>query len=316
MKLIKYFSIVLFIAAIASCNIDDENLFAPVVDIKLPPFKSRLVVFANLQAGDDSLVAHITRSRSALDTTNFGKNVYDTIRFPNGGFRVDFIGYIDNDTLRSAKVELFRNEALWGTFQVNRFGKYILRKKLPNDGATYRIRAELAGYDVVEATQKMPTAAKLDSVRYVYQGAIVQDGLDTRKSNAFTYFFTDPVETGNYYYVKAAQIDTFSKQRLYFYPESLDKLAQSGFLGDKSFNGKAYAWRNYNGFPLITSKVYTVEYTLSTTTVDLLQFIRSKELSEDAKYNPFAEPVILYSNIKNGYGIFSLSTSSTWIKKY
>jgi hypothetical protein len=314
MKFIKYFSIVLGFLSIAACG-DPENFFTPVVDVDLPPHKSKLVVFANFDAGSDSLVLHLTRSRSALDTVSRLLIIDDTVRLPSGGFYVNRT-YVEGDTFRNAKIEMFRNEVLWGTFKPNKYGKYILRQKLPNDAATYRLRVEVAGYDAVEATQKMPTAAKLDSVRYTFQGAVVQDGPDTRKSNEFTYFFTDPIETGNHYYVQAAYIDTFFKQRSRFYPESLDKLSQSGFLSDKSFNNKAYSWRNYSDYSIFPTKGSIAEYTLLTTTSDLLQFIRSKELNDNARDNPFAEPVILYSNFKNGYGIFTLSSPSIWIKKY
>jgi Domain of unknown function (DUF4249) len=320
MKLIKYFSILFSVLFIASCSGDPEDFFSPVVDIELPPHKSKLVVFANFDADSDSLVVHLTRSRSALDTASARTTIFDTTRFPNGGFFVNQY-QVDYTVLKNAKVELFRNEVLWGTFQIDKIGKYTLKKKLPNDGANYRLRAEVAGYDVVEATQKMPASGVLDSVRFVKDAVIVQDpfGNGTYKEDEFTYFIKDPIETGNYYRVERPRFydrvtNTNSPSTLYI--ESSDKLSQSEFLSDKSFNGKTYNWRhqgkNYNAL----QRGSRMEYTLLTTTSELLQFVRSKELNENARDNPFAEPVILYSNIKNGYGIFSLTTSSTWIKKY
>jgi hypothetical protein len=318
MKLIKYFSIVLGLCFISSCSGDSENFFSPIIDINLPPHKSKLVVFANFDAGSDSLVVHLSRSRSALDTTTVGQIVLDTIKFTGGTSIQQY--YVNFDTLKNAKVELFRNEVLWGTFNANKFGKYVLRQKLPNDGATYRLRAEVAGYDVVEATQKMPTAGTLDSVKYVKDGAISQDpfGGGSNKRDEFTFFIKDPIETGNYYKVEQPRFyqTPLSADSYTIYVESLDKLAQSEVLSDKSFNGKTYGWRNQG-------KIYDqfragsrIEYTILTTTADLLQFIRSKELNDNARDNPFAEPVILYSNVKNGYGIFTLAVASTWIKRF
>jgi hypothetical protein len=320
MKLIKYFSIVLGFLFIASCTGDPENFFSPIVDIKLPPHKSKLVVFANFDADTDSLVVHLTRTRSALDTTQRGitEFIYYT---GSGGKKDSFAQFTEGDTINNARVELYRNETLWGTFKANKFGKYILRQKLLNDGATYRIRAEVAGYDVVEATQKMPTPCILDSVRFVKDGALVQDpfGGGTNKEDEFTYFIKDAIETGNYFKIQPPRfynsaLNTTNPSTIYL--ESLDQLAQSEFLSDKSFNGKTYGWRNHgkNFNQLRTGS--RIEYTILTTSSDLLQFIRSKELNENAKDNPFAEPVILYSNIKNGYGIFTLTTATTWIKKY
>jgi hypothetical protein len=319
MKLIKYFSILFCLMALASCRGSLEDIFSPVVDIDLPPHTSKLVVYANLEAGSDSLVVHLTRSRSALDTVNrstFVRN--DTLGIFNGKPFIRAV-YLELDSVKNAKVELFRNDLLWGTFKDSTFGTYILRKKLPNDGANYRIRAELSGYAVVEATQKMPIAAKLDSVRFVQNGAVVQEGLYTRKSNEYTYFFNDPAEIGNYYYIQATHFDTAfrrSNGASMLFLQSLDQAAQSGFLSDKTFSGKSYLWRNYEDNVYAQSKGNRTEFTLVTATADLFQFVRSKELNENARDNPFAEPVILYTNIKNGYGIFTLTAASTWIKRF
>jgi Domain of unknown function (DUF4249) len=315
MKFIKYFSIVLGFIAIASCG-NPEDIFSPIIDVKLPPFKSKLVVTANFEANTDSLVLYLSRSRSALDTADRRVLIrVDTFGFSNGK-PILFPYYTEYDTLINAKVELFRNDVLVGAFKYSGLSTYTLRQKLVADGAIYRIRAELAGYDVVEATQRMPIPAKLDSVRFVKDGAVIQSGIDTRKSNEYSYFFTDPVDLGNFYYVQAIQYDTSFSYDLRFSPESLDKSAQSGFLSDKTFNGKPYIWRNQYEYAVEPIKGSRVEYKLLASTTDLFQFIRSKALNDTAKDNPFAEPVILYTNVKNGFGIFTLTASSIWIKKY
>ncbi len=314
MKLIKYIAFIFTLSVFAACN---ENFFTPLVDINLPPHKAKLVVFASFQAESDSLVVNLTRSRSALDTTQKTITVTDTFKNGNSTF-INSYQINVGDTLKDAKVELFRNEVLWGTFKSNKLGQYILRQKILADGATYRIRAEVGGYDVVEATQKMPAVATLDSVRYVKDGAIVQDGIDTYKSDEFTYFFKDPAEIGNYYAVQAEYFTKLTANNNYsqpIYQTSLDKLAQSGYLGDKSFNGKAYSWRNH-GRLSYTQPGDRIEYQFINTTLEAFLFIRSKELNENAKDNPFAEPTILYSNIKNGYGLFALYTVSTWVKRF
>ena len=310
MKRIQYFSFLILCLSVAACS-DPENFFNPIVDIDLPPHKSKLVLFADFQAETDSLVVHLTHTRSALDTATSRIRIYDTIRFGSNTYVNQY--YVD-DTLKNAKVELFRNDVLWGTFLANKYGRYILRKKLVNDGATYRLRAEAPSYDVVEATQKMPATATLDSVRFVKDGAIIQDGLDTYKEDEFTYFFKDPAETGNYYSVAAYFYYGNNDNEIYL--QSLDKLSQSNILSDKSFNGKAYNWRLHGKLWNTPVNGNRIEYKLSSSSSDLLQFLRSKELVDNAQGNPFAEPVILYYNIKNGYGLFALTTTTTWIKRY
>lgn len=315
MKTIQYIAFTSVLFFFMACNSD---FFTPVVDINLPPHKSKLVVFANLRAETDSLVVHLTRTRSALDTAQAYIIVNDTVKFGNGQMYVNR-NYIYGDTLKDAKVELYRNDILWGTFKANSKGQYILRKKLIADDAVYKIRAEATGYDVVEASQKMPSISKIDSVRFVKDGAIIQDFLSTYKEDEFTYFFKDPIEAGNYFAVQAEYKNSQTANNNYpqfIYLQSLDKLAQSGFLNDKSFNGKAYSWRHHGKLYDEPRKGDRIIYTLFTTNVDLFQFIRSKELNEEVRNNPFAEPTVLFSNIKNGYGVFSLSTISTWVKQF
>jgi hypothetical protein len=57
--------------------------------------------------------------------------------------------------------------------------------------------------------------------------------------------------------------------------------------------------------------LFLVEYriTVKTLTDELYQFYKSYQALENAQGNPFAEPVILYSNMSNDVGCFGLSTT-------
>jgi hypothetical protein len=41
----------------------------------------------------------------------------------------------------------------------------------------------------------------------------------------------------------------------------------------------------------------------------------SRNRFEEAQYNPLADPVILYSNVKNGIGVFGLETEQSRLIK-
>ena len=315
MKLIKYLVFSTLCMSFAACS--GEDFFTPLVDIQLPAHKSKLVVFASFTGADDSLVVHLTRSKSALDTSQTRIiTTRDSFLQPNGTYYY-YYGYLEYDTLQSAKVELYRNEQLWGTFKFRPLdGKYFLRQKLPVDGATYKLKVAVSGYETVEAIQKMPAMAALDSVRIVKQGAVVQDVFDTRRVDEITYFMQDPVETGNYYVNSAEFVDNQNRYSQYYRFTSLDPLANNDVLNDKSFNGKSYKWRLYADYLPTGQKKDKFIFSLYNTTIDAFLFQRSRDLNENAQDNPFAEPVILYSNITNGYGIFALSSVARFTKQY
>ena len=83
------------------------------------------------------------------------------------------------------------------------------------------------------------------------------------------------------------------------------------FLRDKNFNGKTkeivlfilHADLEPFLIPTTTRTVKSI-VELHSITADQYKYRKSLGAYRDAEDNPFAEPVLLYGNIKNGYGIF------------
>ncbi len=55
--------------------------------------------------------------------------------------------------------------------------------------------------------------------------------------------------------------------------------------------------------------------TLSSVSADRYLFEQSYSIYQNAQNNPFAEPVILHNNIKNGFGIFTTAAETTYTFK-
>lgn len=89
-------------------------------------------------------------------------------------------------------------------------------------------------------------------------------------------------------------------------------------FSDNLFKGKSYTVRfnmNYynEGHPPQAGE-HTIELVLLLKTVDeaRYRYLRSKEIQSNNEGNPFAEPINVYSNVVNGYGIFASYSTDTY----
>jgi hypothetical protein len=83
-------------------------------------------------------------------------------------------------------------------------------------------------------------------------------------------------------------------------------------LTDKAFNGKSYKWLLKPQFSKIQPQVGdTIEVRLFPITKDRYLYNKSLSLHNNLQDNPFAEPVLLYTNLQKGYGYFTISGSPT-----
>ena len=55
-----------------------------------------------------------------------------------------------------------------------------------------------------------------------------------------------------------------------------------------------------------------VNLVLYTGSKDLYLYETTRSLNQDAQGNPFAEPVLVHSNMEGGYGVFTLHNSTVY----
>jgi Domain of unknown function (DUF4249) len=320
------FSIKLMIATFAITFCGCESFFDSVVEIDTPAHKPVLVVAAYWEAGSDSLAVFVSKSRGSKDNSNF--NVKDQGQF--GGFNQG-----NYDTVTNAKVELFRNDQLLGEIPNFRIGYHLSKGKYRLDtvsGVRYKIRVSAPNLPTIEAEQVTQNKFNVSQTTYKKDGAIYQDpddpfGRQPEKGDEFSFEISDNTLDENYYSISNDARYSFSSGSIdwYFknpnpngstffnlYTRNIDLLMDGNFLNDKTFSGKNYRWRFFTKVPDFNGvgdpkSGDTFIYDVYSYSKDWLLFVKTYRLLRESQDNIFfSEPVILYSNIKGGYGIFSI----------
>jgi hypothetical protein len=323
MKNLRYSFAAFSLIFLASCTQTQlTNYFTPVVDIAVPDHVTKLVAQAEWTVGSDSLAVMISKSRGALDTT-----------FYNNPGRFDTVGNV--------KVELLKEGKLVATLPYFQDGFHYLRgvhKLDTTAGLAYTLRISSPNYPTVETTQITPQKAKIRSIQFNKDGATRSDPLDifngkprNKLVDEYIIEFDDIQNQDNYYAAYAVVDYVASGQTQLFELGSLDDIAESNMLKDKTFANKTFTWRLWSqkfkggrgggpggggpggpGGPnnnVISSGDKITVYFRSMT-ADQFLFRRSLDLYKQSN-NFFSEPVILHSNIKNGYGIFTTQAITT-----
>lgn len=296
-----------FLYAAFLCLFMGCNNFSSLEDIELPPHKPKLVVFANLENTTRrnafyGQTIYIGKTRSTFDTSGYFYRRDSIFRDSFWSYSV----YHGIDTV-NATVELFKNGQLFATIKQPQSGDlnyYVLDEKIELDEATYKLRVSAAGFETVESEQVMPPLIKLDSAKFLRKGFVYKDLALYQDAYEFLCFFKDTaMARPNYYWLLSQTVIT--DRRLI----NLDPTVNGDVLSDKTFNGKSFAWHIFHtntfkrDYSDITFRMYS-------TTEAALLFESSAALNKSSQNNRFAEPTTLYSNIKNGYGLFTLSAVS------
>ena len=313
MKNLRYIIAAFSFFLLASCTQTQlSNYFTPVVDIAIPDHVTKLVAQAEWTVGSDSLAVMVSKSRGALDTT-----------FYNNSGRFDTVG--------NAKVELLKDGKLVATLPYYQDGFHYSRgvHKLDTTvGIAYTLRVSSPNYPTIETTQITPKKAKIRSVAFHKDGATRSDPLDifngkprNKLVDEYVIEFDDVPNDENFYAAYAVIDYVATGQTQLLELGSLDDIAESNMLKDKTFQNKTFSWRlwsqrfkggrgggpNNNNNTLVAGDKITVY--LRSMTADQYLFRRSLDLYKQSN-NFFSEPVILHTNIKNGYGIFTTQAVS------
>ncbi len=267
-----------------------EDFFEQTVKIDVPEHTPQLAITSQMNAGDTAVWVYVTHSQGILE---------------NG----------EAKSIEDATVEMFKDGLLVETLPYlgERFYAKTLALPLLADGAEYEFKISANGYDPVEARQQMPMPVPIISATYEPEGALDIDG---ERVDEITVEFIDPSGADNFYKI----IVTVETEQWSHSPwlHQLDPIAEDldngQYIKDASFDGKKYSWRvgiwpQYFQ-PGDDAKIYVQLHSVSR---DHYFYERSVVLSQDADDNPFAEPVIIHSNVEGGQGIFSLSARSEFV---
>jgi hypothetical protein len=199
-------------------------------------------------------------------------------------------------------------------------------------GKTYSVKASVSGFTDAEASATVPSAVKIESVKVLPNARTT----NYEQQDELIITLTDPPAAGDYYMIKINVYPMqggpdsnmgghYSYSECVYSPDpsvesiSNDEIDQNTchsthgvFFRDELFNGRIKELKLYVRAGLSQSFVVNGADTLRPT-IQLyhmpeayFRYMKTAQFSMQNEGNPFAEPVSVYSNVKNGYGIFSI----------
>jgi len=306
-KKMKKFIIISFLFALifSSCE--------KTIIIEIPD-NGRKLVLNSLFSNDSVLSLSLIKSKYILD------NSY------NDNYRYEY------DSISNAKVSLFAgdqfieqlNEVSKGKYQSN----YIMKS-----GVNYKIKVEAEGFPELSAESQIPE--KTDILNLDVYETRDEEGYET---TGFTLRFKDNPDETNYYLIEAFErvtrrdvdwetgTDTIISyiNSLYVYssdPNTISDdwgLSNGILVNDEILNGQdyflkffayssSYYYYDEYGNYVPDENVISINYIVYLNSVSEDYYLYYKSLSKHliAQDEFFMEPVQVYTNIENGFGIFA-----------
>ncbi len=300
-RLVKYLVVALFIIMQVGCE--------TVVDIELPERDSQLTLNCLFNSSENMKVTvHASKGTLEAGELEVVRNATVTVTGTDG-------------TIETVKTTIF---------DPKNFAEYYTFSFLPKSGVNYTITASAPGFKNVQSIGSIPEATEIIAVD---TATVINKGFEEGQINIT---FRDPAEKGNSYefkfYALVYNIDTMDgqfvfepiTQELYAYFSDVnDFFGGDGnelLVTDELFNGREYTQRvNYDfQLPYLESDTFDTAGFEPALFLSAYLITEMRTLSEDyflfqSTYNkylfssgdPFAQPVQVYGNIENGFGIFA-----------
>ena len=278
-------SLVLF-----SCERWEEGIAR---DIVLPPHNPQIAASLFIDSMDSTLSATISKTGGLFDTTKTG-------------------------VIQNAEVKLYQDGTLFHelkNFSVNKTYDKFLGKQIGVVDGSLTLEVNHPDFETVSAAQNFPEKAVF-TAEVEYGGTTFFD----ETSDALTISFSDiPGENQHYLINLHAHYrngltgqDTSEYFPLYLETTNPNatRINEGGILLSEEGVDRDLAIRFATGINSI-NYLFQLEYriTVSTLSDELYKFYQSYSAFQNAQGNPFAEPVILYSNMSNDIGCFGISTT-------
>ena len=270
-----------------------------VLDIDIP-FKKRKIVVNGIMNPDSLVRVHVSKSMHILDNQD--------------------IALLDN-----AHLNLYEDGVFIDSIPEVANGLYELPGFKPAIDHTYRIEVTAENRNPVEAETTIPKPVSIISI-----DTNRVKGQDSGNSLQFSLQFKDPPGVENYYIIRAKVYRQFSEWdhktdslSFYYNTESIglnsndpviDEHSSGLIFSDDYFKGKTYNmtftfssfYHGYYGYEEDVperDKTYQAYIYLHSISKEYYLYLKSFYMQMYAQDDPFAEPVTVYNNIKNGYGV-------------
>lgn len=281
-------NILLLFSLLAGCLL--SGCEKEVTGIKLPDSVSKLLVSSFISPQDTIIRVYVTRS------------------VPNLGYRQPGSKPVENASVSLSDGTQTRPLAFTGQmYSVDTRNFPIMA------GATYTLRVSVPGGETAEATCTVPQALT-ESPTVIIDSVLYSDDL---QRDYFVRLHWDDVAGQENYYRPLGEVNMEIKQPPDNKPSDsippfiLNQIYWEGdvFLDDQGKDGEPFQSPKGRMFTLFSDldAFGTIElyaYVLHTDR-HYYQYHRSVQLATRSMDNPFAEPVLVYSNVTGGLGIFA-----------
>ena len=258
------------------------------------------------------------------------------------------LGVLEEDSIvhfiSNAEVKLFEDALFVENLKHDSMG-YYNSTTYPKIGKKYKIVVSVSGLETAWAETIIPIPVEMTVIEQFVEitDTSFHDTLYKMVYADVIFSFTDPVAEENYYsfnfysvisnihistvghynedtdeYFEYEYLNYSEKkmQRLWgdtdnemIYRNSVSGANLSQIFHDKIINGQQQVFEYYVYYN--TFELETIYLSFATVSKELYNYYDSEILYYNSEYNPFAEPVNVYSNVENGYGIFSSFATST-----
>jgi hypothetical protein len=251
--------------------------------------KEPRIVVNSIFGDGDTIYVHVSESRDVL-----------------------YEGDLPNITTAVAKLQDV-NGNLLGDFTHQGDGIYKLTNYLPVAGQTYHLVVTNSGFNQVDAQTQTPTVITIDAI----------DTLRKNDEMNYSIKFSDEPSITNYYAVAIEQIsigdDGFGGYYYYsdYFFETSEIFTQNGsadvdgtkygsvfLFSDATFNGGQCTFDASTYIPVESTDSTIVVVSLLSLSEDYFKYKLTLEKYQETAGDPFAQPVQVYSNVENGFGIF------------
>lgn len=295
----------------SSCS---EDSFSQIVEFDILKSPTKLVVNCNYDIGDDSLFVFVDKSRNVGETLSQNPAEFQNAKvelYKNGTKLFDIPYHKTASILANISV-----------FQINNIASKM------TDDATYLLKVSFDGLESVESEQITPKKPILANGIFKKEGFNYTSFGSVEKKNLLQFDFTDPAEE-NFYTIKVNDIiqDTVSKKTFQlpgfiileqqFAKGLFDNDPRGQFtISDAIFNNKKIEFKIgvedvfFFWDPKTQKQIKNAK--LISHQVNILSLTKEKYLYEESLKEVgnsgglFGEYVVVNSNIKHGYGIFSI----------
>lgn len=279
------------------------------IEVELPEEDPFLVINATNFQTDSTLLVEISKSTSILDSNKYVilNDAQVTIKDEDGAEINLAPVTLSNRTFYASHVKPVANKMYEIIVMAPGFPIASASSKLPEPVSISKVEIDSTYIKEMQLKIKEDPNYPVDFNRSVYCQVIFSDPKDQQNfydlTTHFEYTTTKTNETGDIVYKKHVR--------------SVPVIDETGgtlnmLTDDTKFNGAVYKFNFFIPIAFFLTKIDKFYVSLHTVSREYFNYKHAFDLQNTASVDPFSQPVIVFSNIKNGAGLFAGFSTSIW----